>query len=122
MLAKKYRLNLSLEKNSSIFLRGNSLFLTSEHFLAHLRLNETGLQIVCLTPKAALSKAVLRNSYRRFMYSLVEEKIKDSTLLLSAKFDLVLILKKKFSEDKDILKTDFSLLIKKIKTQMDANK
>lgn len=118
MLAKKHRLNLSLEKNASIFERGNSKIFSSDYFLAYIRKNEPGLQISCLTPKAALSKAALRNFYRRLMYSLVEEKIKDSTLALSSKIDLVIVLKRKFPEDKDKLKNDFSVLIDKIKSQI----
>lgn len=119
MLAKKHRLNLSLEKNSSIFAKDNSLFVGSEFFLAYLRKNETELKVSCLTPKAALSKAALRNYYRRFMYSLVEEQIKTSALSLSLKLDLVIVLKRNFSEDKSVLKNDFSVLVEKIKTKME---
>ncbi len=118
MLAKKHRLNLSLEKNSSIFRKENSLFFVSENFLAYLRPNQTGLQITCLTSKTALSKATLRNAYRRFIYSLVEEKINDSTLLFTYKFDLVIVLKRTFSTDKNVLKDDFSTLMQKIKTKI----
>lgn len=121
MLAKKYRLNLSLENNSSIFKKGNSLFLVSENFLAYLRPNQVGLQIACLTSKTSLSKATLRNFYRRFMYSLIEEKIKDTTLSLSTnKFDLVIVLKRTFSDDKKLLKADFSDLIQKIKNKINS--
>ena len=120
MLAKKHRLNLSLEKNSSIFRKENSLFFVSENFLAYLRPNQIGLQIACLTSKTALSKATLRNSYRRFIYSLVEEKLKDSTLLFSHKFDLVIVLKRTFSTDKNILKDDFKTLIQKIENKINS--
>ena len=121
MLAKKHRLNLSLEKNSSIFKKENSLFLVSENFLAYLRPNQVGLQIACLTSKTSLSKATLRNFYRRFMYSLVEEKIKDTMLSLSTnKFDLVIVLKRNFSDDKKLLKADFLDLIQKIKNKINS--
>lgn len=120
MLAKKHRLNLSLEKNSSIFVKGSSFFIGSEFFLAYLRPNETELQVSCLTPKAALSKAVLRNHYRRFMYLLVEEQIESSILSLSLKLDLVIVLKRNFSEDKEVLKKDFSTLVEKIKNKVDS--
>ena len=120
MLAKKHRLNLSLEKNSSIFVKGSSFFIGSEFFLAYLRPNETELQVSCLTPKSALSKAVLRNHYRRFMYLLVEEQIESSILSLSLKLDLVIVLKRNFSEDKEVLKKDFSTLVEKIKNKVDS--
>lgn len=120
MLAKKHRLNLSLEKNSSIFRKENSLFFVSENFLAYLRPNQIGLQIACLTSKTALSKATLRNAYRRFIYSLVEEKISDSTLLFTYKFDLVIVLKRTFSTDKNVLKDDFKTLIQKIENKINS--
>lgn len=120
MLAKKHRLNLSLEKNSSIFRKENSLFFVSENFLAYLRPNQIGLQIACLTSKTALSKATLRNFYRRFIYYLVEEKLKDSTLLFSHKFDLVIVLKRTFSTDKNVLKDDFKTLIQKIENKINS--
>jgi len=118
MLAKKHRLNLSSLKNSSIFEKGQSLLIGSEFFLAYLRSNETGLRVACLTPKAALSKATSRNFYRRFMYSLVEEQIRNLTLSFSLKNDLVFVLKRKFSEDKNDLQKDFSALMQKIKTKL----
>lgn len=119
MLAKKHRLNLSLEKNSSIFTKDDSILIGSKFFLAYLRKNQTELKISCLTPKAALSKAALRNHYRRFMYLLVEEQIRLSTFSLGAKFDLVIVLKRNFSEDKLTLKNDFAALTQRIKAKMD---
>lgn len=119
MLAKKHRLNLSLEKNSSIFEKDSSLFVSSEFFLAYFRKNQAELKVSCLAPKTALSKAALRNHYRRFMYSLVEEQINASTLPLSSKIDLVIVLKRDFLEDKVVLKNDFSILISKIKNKTD---
>lgn len=118
MLAKKHRLNLSLEQNTSIFEKDNSLFIASKFFLAYFRKNESELKVSCLTPKAALPRATLRNYYRRFIYSLVKEQIKSSTLPLSLKLDLAIVLKRSFPEDKNALKEDFSVLMKKIKTKM----
>lgn len=118
MLAKKHRLNLSLEQNSSIFAKDSSFFISSEFFLAYFRKNDSELKVVCLTPKAALSKATLRNHYRRFMYLLVEKQLKSSTPSLSSKIDLVIVLKRNFSEDKNDLEKDFSVLVQKIKTKV----
>lgn len=115
MLAKKYRLNLSSPENSSIFMKDGSQTFVSEYFLAHLRRNETYLQAACLTPKAAIAKAAHRNYLRRFMYSLLEEGVKNSNLSLFDKIDLVIVLKRKFPNDKSLLKKDFMTLIKKLK-------
>lgn len=121
MLAKKNRLNLSLRQNSSIFEKGNSFLVSSKFFLAYLRSNQDYLRVVCLTPKAALNKAVLRNYYRRFIYSLVEEIIQGKVLVESFKLDLVVVLKRNFIEDKKVLKTDFFSLVQKIQDKINQN-
>lgn len=121
MLAKKNRLNLSLKQNSSIFEKGNSFLVGSKFFLAYLRSNQDSFKVTCLTPKAALTKATLRNHYRRFIYSLVEEKIQEKKLTADFKIDLVIILKKNFTENKDDLKEDFSDLIQKILAKTNKN-
>lgn len=121
MLAKKNRLNLSLRQNSSIFEKGNSFLVSSKFFLAYLRLNHDYLRVACLTPKAVLNKAVLRNYYRRFIYSLVEEIIQGKVLVESFKLDLVVVLKRNFIEDKKVLKTDFFSLVQKIQDKINQN-
>ena len=115
MLAKKNRLNLSLEENSSIFAKDSSQIFVSDFFIAYLRRNETFLQASCLTPKAAINKAAHRNYIRRFMYSLLEENIKNNEISLFDKIDLTIVLKRKFPNDKSLLKKDFASLIRKIK-------
>ena len=121
MLAKKNRLNLSLKQNSSIFEKGNSFLVGSKFFLAYLRSNQDSFKVTCLTPKVALTKATLRNHYRRFIYSLVEEKIQEKKLTADFKIDLVIILKKNFTENKDDLREDFSDLIQKILAKINKN-
>ena len=115
MLAKKHRLNLSSEENSSIFVKGSSQVFVSDFFLAYLRRNERYLQASCLTPKAAINKAAHRNYIRRFMYSLLEENMISNGISLFDKIDLVVVLKRKFPNDRALLKKDFTALIKKIK-------
>ena len=121
MLAKKNRLNLSLKQNSSIFEKRNSFLVGSKFFLAYLRSNQDSFKVTCLTPKVALTKATLRNHYRRFIYSLVEEKIQEKKLTADFKIDLVIILKKNFTENKDDLREDFSDLIQKILAKINKN-
>ncbi len=118
MLNKKHRLNLSLSQNASIFEKKKSFFITSDFFLAYLRPNKDNLRITCLTSKAALSKASSRNFYRRFIYLLAEEQIIDKVFDLNSGFDLVIVLKRHFTEDKNLLRKDFILLAQKIKTRM----
>ncbi len=114
MLAKKNRLNLSLKQNSSIFEKGNSFLINSRFFLVYIRSNQDDLKITCLTPKTALTKATLRNYYRRFIYSLVEEQFQKGILKTDFKADLVIVLKRNFIEQKELLKKDFTDLMKKI--------
>ena len=121
MLAKKNRLNLSLKQNSSIFEKGSSILVSSEFFLAYLRFNQNSLKITCLTPKATTTKATLRNYYRRFLYSLIENQIQNKNLSINMNLDLVIILKKNFVEDKNALSSDFSILVKKILTHVNSD-
>lgn len=121
MLAKKNRLNLSLKQNSSIFEKGSSILVSSEFFLAYLRFNQNSLKITCLTPKATTTKATLRNYYRRFLYSLIENQIQNKNLSINTNLDLVIILKKNFVEDKNALSSDFSILVKKILAHINSN-
>ena len=114
MLAKKHRLNLSLKENSSIFKKGESNFSYSKFFLVHSRINSIYLRLSCLTPKATLNTASKRNEYRRLLYSFVENEILENNLSLSLKRDVVIILKKNFLENKEILEKDFKKIVNKI--------
>ncbi len=114
MLAKKHRLNLSLQQNANIFIRGNSLFLSSQYFLAYLRSNQSDFKISCLTSKASLSKSTLRNKFRRFLYSLVEKEFQNCNFSPNMAYDLVIILKRNFPLDKELLEKDFVILAKQI--------
>jgi ribonuclease P protein component len=114
MLAKKHRLNLSLEKNSSIFQKGESSFFSSRFFLAYLRENDEFLKVACLSPKVIFSKATDRNHFRRMQYSLLEKQIEKNKFSLLKKNDLVIVIKRTFVKDENLLREDFSTLIEKI--------
>ena len=114
MLAKKYRLNLSLEKNSVIFKKDESIFLSSEFFLVYLRKNSEFLKVACLSPKSVFKKAVDRNYYRRLLYSFLENEIRKNNFSLSNKLDLVIVIKRNFVQDNKRMSEDFLKLIKKI--------
>lgn len=121
MLAKKYRLNLSLKQNSAIFSKEEAVeLLSSDYFLAYLRPNQTYLQVACLTPRTAIHLATRRNFYRRFMYNLLLKKLNDKTSSISfdSQLDLVIVLKKKFTQDKQILERDMFNLIARIETKL----
>ena len=114
MLAKKYRLNLSNEENVLMFEKTESQVFSSGSFLTYLRKNDSGLKVSCIVPKNAFNLAFFRNQYRRLLYSLVEKAIEDKKLSLENKVDLIIVLKRKFSKDKENLKKDFSALLDKI--------
>ena len=114
MLAKKYRLNLSLEENVLMFEKTKSIIVSSDNYLAYLRKNETGLKISGIVPKNAISLAFYRNKYRRFLYSLIEKAIKNKLLNLNKKADLIIVFKRTFSKNKEVLEKDFSVLLEKI--------
>lgn len=122
MLAKKYRLNLSLEENSSIFERNNSFLLSSNYFLLYFRVNNSHLMVSCLTPKKVFPKATERNKHRRLLYSILQEFIEKEELALSNKLDLVIVYKKAFLEisnqdNKNLLRDDLSKIIKELKNK-----
>ena len=123
MLAKKHRLNLSLEENVSIFRRENSSLVSSRFFLAYLRSNKKYLRVACLSPKAIFSKAADRNNYRRCLYFFLESEIEKNNFSLMQRVDLVIVIKRNFSisVSKDILSEDFSVLIKKINSCFNSN-
>lgn len=114
MLAKQNRLNLSLKENSSIFQKGEASFISSRFFLAYLRGNSEHLKVACLSPKAIFNTAALRNKYRRLLYSFLENEIEKKNVSLSDKKDLVIVIKRSFLKDENLLKDDFSKLMEKI--------
>lgn len=118
MLAKKHRLNLALRQNAELFIRGNAQFFSSKYFLAYLKANQSDLKVACLTSKAALAKANSRNHYRRFLYSLVEKQIQAIPALSKSPHNLVIVLKRNFTVDKQLLNQDFLVLFTKIKEEL----
>lgn len=114
MLAKKHRLNLSLENNALIFAKGNAFFCSSKFFLAYFKKNNDYLKATCLVPKAVFSKATHRNFYRRLIYSFLEKEIKKKNFSLLEKSDLVVVAKRNFPKDKMLLSEDFIALLKEI--------
>lgn len=117
MLAKKNRLNLSNKENVAIFSKENSKTISSRYFLSYFRENEIGFRVSCISPKGALSKAAKRNYYRRLIYLFLEEELKKDNSLLKTNLDLVIVLKRNFSEDKKELKEDFSALLSEFNEQ-----
>jgi ribonuclease P protein component len=116
MLAKKNRLNLALPENSSIFIRGNSKTVFSDFLIAYLRENQSQNLYACLVPKAVFSKASHRNHHRRLLYSFLEKALLNNSFQTKTKADLVIVLKKNFSQNKNqtALEKDFSNLLEKV--------
>lgn len=122
MLAKKYRLNLSLEENSSIFERNNSFLLSSNFFLLYFRANKNHLMVSCLASKKVFPKATDRNKYRRLLYLMLQELIENEEINLSNQIDLVIVYKKAFlkisnQDNRNLLRDDFLKIIKELKNK-----
>jgi len=116
MFKKQNRLNLSHTENSLIFAKNQASFFTSRFFIAYTRPNQSFLKAACIAPKTAVPLASSRNFFKRKMYIFFEDYIlnkglKESSLTLNN--DMVIVLKRQFSESIDELRKDFYVLLDK---------
>lgn len=116
MFKKQNRLNLSHTENSLIFAKNQASFFTSRFFIAYIRSNQSFLKVACIAPKTAVPLASSRNFFKRKMYIFFEDYMlnkgfKESGLAL--KNDIVVVLKRQFSENIDELRKDLYALLDK---------
>jgi ribonuclease P protein component len=107
MLAKKYRLNLTLTENSQMFKSGLSQQFTGKSLLFYYRPNKTKLKIAALAPSRIFPKAYQRNRYRRLLYNLIIKKNKEMSgagkyNLFDKKIDLIIVYKDRNFKNSDL--------------------
>lgn len=117
MLAKKYRLNLSLKTDNQGFNFHSSKRFFSDNFIIYFQQNDSlKLRVAALAPKRLFPKASRRNYCRRLIYNLLEEKAQElnksaKVNLFKENLDLVVVFKQKdFVLEQ--LKEDLNLFLK----------
>ena len=108
MLKKRHRLNLSQTENSSIFQRGQSRKLYSDSFIAYFRGSEINIRANIVIPQACVKSAAKRNELRRKLFVFLEDFFAKKS---QANLDLIVVLKRNFSQEIELLKTDLLSLL-----------
>jgi len=118
MLAKKYRLNLTLAENSLTFKSGLSQLFVSKNLLFYHRPNKSGLKTTALAPSRLFPDAYQRNHHRRLLYNLIIKKNKEmmkieKESLFDKNIDLIVVYKNSNFKESD-LEGDLNKFLKQI--------